>query len=301
MSQADSDDDHDDSEITKLHPKVVRPCDQYERFTVTLCFLFIAQHYYYYHCRNQSITEQKFVLVQQQPSPSLEESIQSAGIDDTTSADDTTASADITDGSKKKRAKLVYQKASIDEEPDQQTTDEQFPGDQTPDQGTHDQDHHKPLDLQPSDIRSPSFLSLGPEIHIAKQRKSAVVDQPSFDRTGITEEAHVEKSNAPLGEDSSSQVKKEPDPLSDVKTPSGETKEEESTSQAKGQTSDFLQVPPSNQQQQRSFSVPSCPPQLKSILRRSKAPKSLSLDIHNVNEDQRSDGQPQPVHRQSVS
>lgn len=294
VSLAESDED----ESLDANPKLVTPTEQYV------------------NTRSQSISEQRFALPQQKPD-----------------SDATPSGATTTDDITKKRAKLVYQKISIDEEPisldqsshslstDHETSHEQFPDNQTQDQASHDQesqdmssDHQKDLQASDySDIRSPSFMSLQNEgcvIQTAKQRKGVVLEQP------IPEEIITPIEEMKEGDEPSSHVKEETDAPSEVlhkeadddsnKTPLGETKEEGSSSHTKEETnaaaSDLLQVPSSGQQQQyRSLSVPSCPPQLKSILRRSNAPKSLSLDIHNIDDvpDSSSD-RPPLVHKMSV-
>ena len=254
------------------------------------------------------------------------------------------------DNMRKKRAKLVYQKASIDEEsisqeqhdlsPDHQASHKQLPGNQ--DQTSHDlsTDHLRPHDIKPSDTRSPSFVSLSNEgftVRVAKQRKEVALEQPLLEesKTPLQEtkeddpsgkeeinaaseilqgEVYVDQSKTPLGEtkedDPSSNAKDETDAPSEilqeevhVDQSKTTTKEDDPSSTAKQKTnaaSQFLQAPSGNQQQQRSLSVPSCPPQLKSILRRSNAPKSLSLDIHNL-DDHPSSKHPPLQHRASVS
>lgn len=272
------------------------------------------------HYRNESISEQQFVL--SQPKPNSDATAPST-------------SDDIT----KKRAKLVYQKESIDEEPiivdqpshdlppHQETSHEQSPDNQAQDQASEDLvDHQKPDDLQASDysdIRSPSFMSLQNESYIAKnakQRKAAVLEQPVLEETEEMQETPLEEmKETPLEEemkkddDPSSHVKEETDAPSEVlhekadddksKTPGDDKEEDQSghTKEETNKTSELLQAP-STSQQYRSLSVPSCPPQLKSILRRSNAPKSLSLDIHNMDDVQ--DGstkRPPLVHKMSVS
>ena len=275
------------------------------------------------HYRNESISEQKFVL--SQPKPNSDATAPST-------------SDDIT----KKRAKLVYQKESIDEEPilvdqpshdlppHQETSHEQSPDNQAQDQASE----QKPDDLQASDysdIRSPSFMSIQNESYIAKnakQRKAAVLEQPVLEETEEMQETPLEEmketpleemKETPLEEemkkddDPSSHVKEETDAPSEVlhekadddksKTPGDDKEEDQSghTKEETNKTSGLLQAP-STSQQYRSLSVPSCPPQLKSILRRSNAPKSLSLDIHNMDDVQ--DGstkRPPLVHKMSVS
>lgn len=206
------------------------------------------------------------------------------------------------------------QQASHDLSPGQQ----QFPGSQTTqDQTSNDQelqslslDHQKSQDQQAIDSRSPSFMSLqneGLTVQASKQRKEVVLEQP------LMEEAIIEMKE---DDESSSQVKEETDAPSEIlhkeadvdksKSPLGEVKEEDLSSDAKEETdapSEFLRVPSSQQQQQRSLSVPSYPPQLKGILRRSNAPKSLSLDIHNMDDMEEGGNNKRPplVHKMSVS
>ena len=318
MSLAES--DEDEEEHTDKHPKMVTPTEQYlvTRFIVTFThfLIFPLTHY-----RNRSISEQRFVLSQHNPDSDATPSTPSGTTDDVT---------------KKRRAKLVYQKASIDEEPlvldqslhdlppHQETSHEQLPGNQTQDQAS--QDHQQPDDVQASDysdVRSPSFMSLQNEactVQNAKQRKAIVLEQPLLEETGEKQETPLEEtpleetpSEVKEDDESSSRVKEETDAPSEVlhekadddksNTP-GETKEEDQSSHTKEEsnaTSELLQIP-STSQQYRSLSVPSCPPQLKSILRRTNAPKSLSLDIHNLDDVQ--DGstkRPPLVHKMSVS
>ena len=149
-----------------------------------------------------------------------------------------------------------------------------------------------------------SLQNEGLTVQASKQRKEVVLEQP------VMEEAVIEMKEY---DESSSQVKEETDAPSEIlhkeadadksKTSLGEVKEEDLSSDAKEETDaapEFLQVPSTSQQQQRSMSVPSYPPQLKSILRRSNAPKSLSLDIHNL-DDMEEDKRPPLVHKMSVS
>ena len=129
----------------------------------------------------------------------------------------------------------------------------------------------------------------------------------------VTKESIIEMKE---DDESSSHVKEETDAPSEIlhkeadvdksKSPLGEIKEEGPSSDAKEETDaapEFLRVPSTSQQQQRSMSVPSYPPQLKSILRRSNAPKSLSLDIHNMDdmEEDSNNKRPPLVHKMSVS
>lgn len=285
--------------------------------TFTTHFLIFALTHY----RSRSISEQRFVLSQHNTDSDATPSLPSGTTDDIT----------------KKRAKLVYQKASIDEEPlvldqslhdlppHQETLHEQLPGDQTQDQASQE-DHQKPDDVQASDysdVRSPSFMSLQNEtctVQNAKQRKEIVLERPLMEETEEKQETPLEEtpleetpSEVKEDDDPSSHVKEETDAPSEVlheetdddksKTP-GETKEEEESSHTKEEsnaTSELLQIP-STSQQYRSLSVPSCPPQLKSILRRTNAPKSLSLDIHNLDDVQDgSSKRPPLVHKMSVS
>jgi len=253
----------------------------------------------------------------------------------TTSGDEptiTTSSAmptNTTNNSVKKRAKLVYQKVSIDEEriSDHQTSWEQFPDNQTQDQALYGEeshylslDHQTSHDLQPSDIRSPSFVSLDTNTeHVTKQRKTIVLEKPVIQEPETSEEAEavVDKSKTPLEEikedhlsdhpkeetDAASEVLYEEADVDKSKTSLGEIKEDDPSGHAKEETDkvpEVLQVS-STTGQQRSLSVPSYPPQLKSILRRSNAPKSLSLDIHNIDEVQDSSKQPPLHHKMSVS
>ena len=361
MSLAESDDDEDDA--TK-HPKVVTPSEQslYARFITASTFAFVlTQHY---HCRNQSISEQRFSLSQQEPDTNTTAS----GTTDNATTDSTDG-ADVTDDAAKKRAKLVYQKQSIDESTspdrsshdpspdrqqashdpsldqqqashnpspdqqeashdpspdpqtslgsqDQQTSREQLPSSQTQYQtSTEDTstDHEKLHDLQPLDARSPSFMSLqneGCTVQTTKQRKSAVLEQPAVEEIRIAEESNIKmkEDNAPSNHgneetDAPSDALHEEVNIDDSKTQPGDVKVEDSSTQAKKGTDTapgLLQVP-STSQQQRSMSVPSYPPQLKSILRRSNAPKSLSLDIHNIEDEDTSDKQLPLVHKMSVS
>lgn len=223
---------------------------------------------------------------------------------------------------------------SHDLSPHQETSHEQLADNQTQDQASHDQashdqesqdlslDHQESDDLLAivsdySDIRSPSFMSLQNEgftVQSSKQRKAVVLEQPQLKEPEV-----IEEFKTPLeemkGDDSSSHAKEETDAPSEAlhkevdddkdKTPLGETKEEDASSHTKEETnaaSEHLQIPSGSQQQYRSLSVPSCPPQLKSILRRTNAPKSLSLDIHNIDDMQDgSSRQPPLVHKLSVS
>ena len=77
---------------------------------------------------------------------------------------------------------------------------------------------------------------------------------------------------------------------SESKNQTGDIQVEDSSTRAKKETN----------QQQHSMSVPSYPPQLKSILQRSNAPKSLSLGIHDIDEDT-SDKETPLAHKMSVS
>ena len=161
-----------------------------------------------------------------------------------------------------------------------------------------------------------SLQNEGVKVQTSKQRKVTVLEQPLMEEAKVTEESKITlEETREDGDDSSSQVKEETDTPSEVlhkeadvdksKTSLGETKEEDPSSHAKEETDaapEFLQVP-STSQQQRSMSVPSYPPQLKSILRRSNAPKSLSLDIHNMDnmDEDSSNRRPPLVHKMSVS
>lgn len=224
----------------------------------------------------------------------------------------------------------MYQKASIDEEPhelshdpspDQQTLHEQLSDNQTQDQESQDlsSDKHKSHELQPDDIRSPSFMSLQYEssfmplqnesfaVQSKKQRKEVVLEQPLLKETEtpleVVKEDDGPSSHAEEETDAPSEALHEEIDVDKNKTPLGVTKEESScTKEETISTSASLQIPSNNQQQYRSLSVPSCPPQLKSILRRSNAPKSLSLDIHNIEDEVDSSGkQSSLVHKLSVS
>ena len=217
----------------------------------------------------------------------------------------------------------LNQQTSHDPSPDQQISHEQFPDGQTQDQISNDPesqdlslDHQK---LQALDSRSPSFMSLqneGLTVQSSKQRKAVVLEQPLLEEAKVIEESNITLEEMKEADELSSQIKEETDAPPEIlhkeadieksKTPLGEIKEEDPSSHGKEETdtaSEFLRVPSTSQQQQRSMSVPSYPPQLKSILRRSNAPKSLSLDIHNMDDvdEDSSNKRPPLVHKMSVS
>ena len=136
--------------------------------------------------------------------------------------------------------------------------------------------------------------------------------QPAVEEIKIAEESIIKmkEDNDPSDHgneetDAPSDAIHEETSIDESKTQPGDIKLEDSSTHAKKGTStapELLQVPStSQQQQQRSLSVPSYPPQLKSILRRSNAPKSLSLDIHNIEDVDTSDKRPPLVHKMSVS
>ena len=269
------------------------------------------------HCRCQSISEQRFVLRQQNP-------------DSDATPSGATTSNDVT----KKQAKLVYQETLIDKEPisrtqlshslstDHETLHEQLRDNQTQDQASHDQesqdmlpDHQKDLQASDySDIRSPSFMLLwngGCLIQTTKQSKGVVFEQP------IPEEIITPIEEMKEGDEPSSHIKEETDAPSEVlhkeaddgskKTLLGETEEEGSSSDTKDETnaaaSELLQVSSNGQQKQyRSLSIPSCPPQVKSISHSSNAQNSASLHIHNVDDVPDSSSNQSPlIHKISVS